>query len=191
MDFRERSKEYLTNEFKDCFHDFFVSVLDRGEKILRVNKGGSEWKEFRFTIMNLGNDYIRKVDSILKEYDVEFRPFIFRVEYSNRGNKIEENKIISLDFGFTDNIPYFRIISKNIDLKGDLLDLQEALGCGKVSNDATGLTFNINGMYDIFHKLIPFIVNNNIVKGSALERFNKWKEEVYILEGKGYAKKIT
>ncbi len=49
--FKDRSKEYLANEFKDCFHDMYVTMLDTTEKLLKPNKISQEWKFFRFSIL--------------------------------------------------------------------------------------------------------------------------------------------
>lgn len=170
----------------------YVTVLDRAEKMLKPPKYSDEWKRYRFEILNLGNDYMRQVDLILKEYDIEFRPVIFRVKYTNDKSIIDESKVINLDFGFKEDVPYFYIITGiNPNLKIELLDLSEVLGCGKFIEDSRIYCLKFEGMYDIFHKLIPFLVSKDSIKGAALERFNDWKEKVYQIEGKGYAKKIT
>lgn len=186
-DFRLRSKEYLANELKDCFHDMYVSALDRAEKHLRPDKKSKEWEFFRFEILNMGNEYIRRVDNILSEYLVEFRPIVFSVEYKGTPN-VSNSRLASFEFGFKDDqVPFLRIWMPGSEESNNcLLDIQELLDCGRVLNTTEGaLVYLVEGMYDVFFKVIPFFTTTNSLKGKALERFNAWKEKVYELEGKG------
>lgn len=185
--FIERSKTYLGNELKDMFHDLYVTALDRAEKHLHPNKKSREWEAFRFDIMNAGNDYIRRVDNSLSEYYIEFRPMIFSVEYKGiDANKL--SKTVVFDFGFKDNIPYFALWANNSEeANNNLLDFQELLDCGKISivQEKNAIVYVVEGMYDIFHKVIPFFLTTGSLKGRPLERFAKWKEQVYEIEGQG------
>lgn len=183
--FHTRSKSYLSTELKDAFHDFYVTVLDRAEKQLYVNKSSKEWSDFRFSILNIGNNYIREVDKILDEYIVEFRPAIFSVAYKDGQNKdISPSSIGNVEFGWKEDHPYFAI---GIGLSSDtniFKDLADAIGCGKVYTTDKMHYFIVSGMYNVFHKLIPWLTTSNSLRGKALDNFNVWKNEVYSKEGK-------
>lgn len=181
--FAVRSKEYLCNEFKDAFHDFYVSVLDTTEKQLKPDRKSKEWEFYRFSILNMGNAYIRYVDELLSEYYIEFRPAVFSVKYKDTDNNAI-TKVARFNFEIIGSVPSFSVITENSQAMHDvLLDIMESLECGKIDKVGNELVFAVHGLYDIFHKVIPFL--NGSLRGVTLDKFNAWKEKVYDLEGKG------
>lgn len=176
-DFRERSKKRFEEEISKMFKDMMVSCLDRAEKILG-DVSDEAWDQFRFNILNLGNDKIRLFKERLHDYSIEFRPTIFSVKY-NMG--IPSEKLVNFTFAFIDkNKPFFAI-----DTNDDVAELfKTSLGCGVIKNlQVPGLVrFEVEGMYDIFNRVIPFLDQNKCLKGKTLEKYNLWKEQVYNLE---------
>jgi len=178
-DFRDRSKTQLKEKTNKFIKDLYVSCLDRAEKILKPSLSSPKWRQFRFEIMNIGNDKIRQLNDVLEEYRVEYRPPIFSVEYKI---DVGESKVADFHFSFVeDEDPCFTMRSTNLEA---LKQVQHTLSCGFISDpEGTDLyTFHIMGLYDIFHKAIPCFDNNNAFKGKTLERYNAWKEKVYKLE---------
>lgn len=172
LDFRNRSKLRFKNEMERLLKDLYVSCLDRAEKILQPDKSSDNWKQFRFGILNLGNDKIRLLYDKLDDYTIEFRPAIFSVKYNV---DVPSSKLAEFTFEIVDNIPSFRVICSNKTLLNTIYD---ALQCGTINDN----NYVVNGMYNIFHKVIPFFDTNECFKGKTLERYNTWKEKVYILE---------
>ncbi len=178
-DFRVRSKARLEKEVSKLFHDLMVSALDRAEKILRPDVKSQMWTQFRFGILNLGNDKIRQFKDKLPDYSIEFRPSIFSVEY-NIDVPIEN--VVEITFGESlANVVFFKL-KTNIKSVADTL--KGSLGCGNVlpTDDGTKWTFIVEDFFNIFHKLIPYFDNNHNFKGSTLARYEEWKEKVYLLE---------
>jgi hypothetical protein len=178
-DFRDRSKDRLDVEASKLFHDLMVSCLDRAEKILRPDTRSQTWNQFRFGILNLGNDKIRQFKDTLVDYSIEFRPTIFSVEY-NMG--VPPENIVEISFDASDAKAVFFKLKTNIKSVADTL--KGNLGCGNVIpvDNGTKWNFVVEDMFNIFHKLIPYFDNNNSFKGQTLERYKEWKEKVYLLE---------
>ncbi len=158
--------------------DTYVGCLDAAEKLLGVDTRSTSWRQFRYRVLNLGNDKIRQVDVELQDYTIEFRPAIFSVEYKV---DVPDGKLVEFEFGFVDDEPYFTMLSK-AEEPGKAVS--EALSIGYfVRNPGNGLwVFGVKGMYDLFHKVIPFFDKNECFKGKTLERYNTWKEKVYNME---------
>lgn len=198
-DFRDKSKEYVGEEFKNCFHDFYVTVLDRAEKHLHPNKNSQEWKTFRYEILNIGNSYLREVDAILSDYTVEYRPAILTIQ--TNGEEVPKGKEVSFIFNLLNGqlshkspkIPSFTMVMAKDDVnKAILEDIAELLQCGVILDTNKTLQLYVEGMHDIFNKVIPVFSSSCPFRGSTLERFNEWKEKVYQLEaGEGNVKKTT
>ncbi len=178
-DFRDRSKERLEDELGKLFHDLMVSCLDRAEKILRPDKNSNYWSQFRFGILNLGNDKIRQFKEKLMDYSIEFRPPMFSVEY-NVDVPIEN--VVEITFNASASKDVFFKLKTNIKAVADLL--KESISCGTVIKVDTlkRWEFTVDGLYDNFHKVIPFFDNNTAFKGATLEKYKVWKEQVYLLE---------
>lgn len=178
MDFRDRSKVRFSEEMQKLLKDLYVSCLDRAEKILQPDKRSDAWKQFRFGILNLGNDKIRSLDHIMRDYSIEFRPAIFSVEYKV---DIPAKQLVEFEFKCDDihNVS-FSVESK--ELKPVEL-LIEALGTPS-GNGANSDGFHAywSGLYTVFNKVIPFFESNECFKGHTLERYNAWKEKVYEME---------
>lgn len=178
-DFRDRSKERLDGEMAKLFHDLMVSCLDRAEKILRPDLRSQQWTQFRFGILNLGNDKIRQFRDRLADYSVEFRPAIFSVEYNV---DVPLENVVEITFSkSTDKDVFFKLKTNSRvvveTLKGNLT-------CGDIisSDDGKQWTFIVEDLFSIFHKLIPYFDNNNSFKGQTLDRYKEWKEKVYLME---------
>lgn len=179
------SKKYLEEEIKNICHDLYVSALDRAEKILKPDRNSPEWKHFRFDILNLGNESIRNIGKSLSNYYVEYRPPLFSVEYKGEVPN-STNKLAVFDFGFVNNEPCFKVFTNHSDEAHDILiDIRELLECGQLFETKESYSLVVNGRFDCFHKVIPFFLSKNALKGKALERFMVWKEKVYNLEGQG------
>ena len=176
MDFRNRSKARFENEMTKLLKDLYVSCLDRAEKILRPDKHGDAWKQFRFGILNLGNDKIRQLADKLEDYTIEFRPAIFSVEYKV---DVPTSQLVEFDFEAHEDDVWFKAIA----MSREVVDaLETGLGCGFTQTYSGREEFIVEGLYDIFHKVIPFFDKNECFKGRTLERYNTWKEKVYSLE---------
>lgn len=180
-DFRDRSKEKLESEVGKLIHDLMVSCLDRAEKILGANNFKQDvWRQFRFNILNLGNDKLRYLKDYLNDYSIEFRPTsIFSVEYDRQ---IPKDQLVEIYFeasSITKTV--FKLRSSTKSLADDL---QRILGCGSVVpvDDSKKWDFIVEDFFSAFHKLIPFFDNNKCFKGKALDRYKEWKEKVYNLE---------
>lgn len=182
-DFRDRSKSRLDAEVSKLFHDLMVSCLDRAEKILKPDTYGQVWSQFRFGILNLGNDKIRQFKDKLIDYSIEFRPAIFSVEYNIN---VPEENVVEISFGASHAKDVFFKLKTNLKSVADAL--KGNLGCGSVipSSDGKKWDFVVEDLFNIFHKLIPYFDNNNSFKGTTLDRYKEWKEKVYLLE-KGHA----
>ncbi len=177
LDFRNRSKIRFESEMKKLLKDLYVSALDRAEKILRPNKQGEAWKQFRFGILNLGNDKIRQLSDRLEDYSIEFRPGIFSVEYTV---DVPASKLVEFDFHADITGVYFQIVSTD---KNVIFQIEKALACNSEVTSISGEhTLKISGLYSVFHKVIPFFDQNECFKGKTLERYNEWKEKVYAVE---------
>lgn len=197
-DFRDKSKEYIGEEFKNCFHDFYVTVLDRAEKHLKPNKNSQDWKMFRYEILNIGNSYLRETDDILNDYVVEFRPAILTIQ--TNGEEIPKGKEVAFSFlllsrQISSNLPkvpaFSMTLVKDEPNKLILEDIADLLQCGIILDDNIKLTLYVEGMHDIFNKVIPTFSSSCPFRGQTLERFNEWKEQVYKLEAGTDVKKTT
>jgi hypothetical protein len=160
--------------------DLYVSALDRAEKILRPDKRGDAWRQFRFGILNLGNDKIRQLSDRLEDYSIEFRPAIFSVEYKV---DVPDEKLVEFTFSakHADSVS-FQITSKNVSVIDAIV---EALGEPerRGADRQTTLAYcDYVGLYTAFHRIIPFFDKNDCFRGQTLERYNDWKEKVYSLE---------
>lgn len=175
MDFRNRSKARFESEMTKLLKDLYVSCLDRAEKILRPDKRGEAWRQFRFGILNLGNDKIRQLTDKLEDYTIEFRPAIFSVEYKV---DVPTDRMVEFDFIATSSEVVFQMKSTNSLI---IKDVHDAIGGEYCHNNDTPALI-VRGMYDAFHKVIPFFDQNECFKGPTLERYNEWKEKVYSLE---------
>jgi len=176
-DYRVRSKERFESEITKLFKDFMVSCLDRAEKILRPDRDSKDWQQFRFGILNIGNDKIRSFRDTLKEYNIEFRPIIFSVEYNV---DIPIEKLVEFNFEVREGgVPVFTVDARSPNLPTVLKD---SLECGTYSTFENIHRYQVDGIYNVFHKVIPFFDSNNCFKGVTLVRFRLWKEQVYSLE---------
>ena len=177
-DFRNRSKSRFASDMEKFIKDLYVSCLDRAEKILRPDKRGEAWKQFRFGILNLGNDKIRQMYDRLEDYSIEFRPAIFSVEYTV---DVPVSKIVEFEFKADGKYEIlFSVKSANADI---ILQLDEAIGGSTLAgSDNKSSHVGWTGLYSAFHKVIPFFDKNECFKGKTLERYNAWKEKVYAME---------
>jgi len=179
--FREKSKTQLNEDLKEIIHDLFVSCLDRAEKILKPNLNSQQWNQFRFEILNMGNSAIRDLKPILNDYQIEFRPSIFKIEY-----RVGEHVVNSLS-----DLPgvYFRWDAKE---QPELLintgqgetsltlatELVNGLKCGKVYEKDGYYIYMVVGLWDIYNKVIPFFDEKKPFRGNSLPKYIEWKEKV-------------
>ncbi len=176
-DFRERSKDRFQAQVSKMLKDLMVSCLDRAEKILRPGTNTPKWEQFRFDILNLGNDKIRLLSDTLRDYNIEFRPIMFSVEYNV---DIPVEKLVEFAFEVDDMLtPHIFVDCRSEEVANTF---KSSLGCGAVMQQAGVYRFWATGMYDIFNKVIPFFDNTNCLKGKTLEKYTSWKETVYTLE---------
>lgn len=176
-DFRDRSKKRFEDEMSKMLHDMMVSCLDRAEKILGDDVSDDTWDQFRFNILNLGNDKIRLLKERLQDYSIEFRPSVFSVKY-NVG--VPADKLVTFFFTFTDKGQPLFAVETNSDAAEVL---KSGLGCGLSSPIGPNLVrFEVEGMYDIFNRVIPFLDQNQCLKGATLVKYGNWKEKVYNME---------
>ena len=172
-DFRNRSKARLAGEMEKLLKDLYVSALDRAEKILRPDKRGDAWRQFRFGILNLGNDKIRQLSDRLEDYVIEFRPAIFSVEYRV---DVPTSKLVEFDFVAEQDDVSFKITATNSAV---IDNFTEVLG----QPQTMGHDFAVwDGLYVAFHRVIPFVDKTDCFRGKTLERYNAWKEKVYAME---------
>jgi hypothetical protein len=168
----------------------YVSCLDRAEKILRPDKRHPSWKQFRFEILNLGNDKIRQLDDRISEYAIEFRPeIVFGVKYisDNTCSDIED-RVSNFQFYFYNGQPGIRIELSRSQTNIDLLkNIAESIRCGIVINkdDKKTVWWESWGLAECFSSVIPFFDSNKCFKGKALEDYSNWKEQVYQAEAQG------
>lgn len=175
-DYRDRSKERFQTQTTKLLRDLMVSCLDRAEKVLGTPVDSPRWGQFRFDILNLGNDKIRLLDDVLKDYDIEFRPpIVFSVKY----NSIPFEKWADFQFKFDGAVP---ILSIDTGYEKTIQLLIKAIGCGTSIQLDTGWRYHVEGMYDIFNKVIPFFNKSECLKGKTLEKYMAWKEQVYTVE---------
>jgi len=189
-DYRDRSRERFEDEVAKLLKDLMVSALDRAEKILRPNKRGDGWRQFRFEILNLGNDKLRQLSDKLDDYEIEFRPqIVFGVKYISEDDRKDiGNKVTKFDFYFYKGQPGIRIeLPKSVDNTKTLATLRENIRCGFVINAEGKETcwWESYGLAEIFNTVIPFFDKNQCFKGKALSNYNEWKEQVYALEAQG------
>lgn len=190
MDYRDRSKERLEQEATKLLKDLMVSALDKAEKILHPDKRHPTWKQFRFEILNLGNDKIRQLSERMEDYIIEFRPqIVFGVKYisDDERNDIEE-KVSKFDFYFYNGKPGIRIELPRTEANAELLNkIWESVRVGIVINrdDKKTVWWEAFGLGDIFSNVIPFFDSNKCFKGKALSDYTEWKEKVYALEAQG------
>jgi hypothetical protein len=174
-DFRDRSKERFEEEVSKLLKDLMVSCLDRAEKIFyKSSISEDSWKQFRFNILNLGNDKIRIFREKLVDYSIEFRPPIFSVKYNV---DVPQDKIAAFKFSFKDGkVPVFTVSSTI----GASELLKTSLECGVCTKQKDGtVIYTVEGMYDIFNKVIPFADRTQCFRGKTLEEYKEWKELVY------------
>lgn len=179
--FRKKSKTQLGNDIKEMIHDLYVGCLDRAEKILRPNLNSQEWGQFRFEVLNMGNGALRDVPAILEDYQIEFRPPIFRVEY--KMGDIVVNSLVDLPgvhFMWTQKGQPELIINTGKGEKGMALadNLKLCLQCGGVFIKDEAYLFVVTGIWDIYNKVIPFCDEKKPFRGSALPNYIEWKERV-------------
>jgi hypothetical protein len=191
-DYRNRSKERLRSETGHLLKDLMVSCLDRAEKILRPNLDSPKWQQFRFEILNLGNDKQRQLDDRFADYTIEFRPqIIFSVKYIGEDHKSAVD-ISNFEFTFVKDEPNIKITlldnQKNVEA---LRKVAESIRSGVVFQKDGKVTYEVWGLASIFLDAIPFFDSNKCFKGKTLERYEEWKEQVYELEGKGNVKETN
>jgi hypothetical protein len=167
-----------------------VSALDRAEKILQPNKRDDAWRQFRFEILNLGNDKVRQLSDKLDDYEIEFRPqIVFGVKYIGEDDRADiEKKVTQFDFYFYKEQPGIRIqLPKTLENTQTLTTLRDSIRCGFVINAEGKETcwWESYGLAEIFSQVIPFFDKNQCFKGKALSQYNEWKEKVYALEAQG------
>ena len=189
-DFRVRSRDRLEAECTKLIKDLYVSCLDRAEKILNPNRKSSEWKQFRFEILNLGNDKLRQMGDKFDDYAIEFRPqILFSVKYiEEKHREAVDDKLSHFDFSFIKGQPNLRITLPNNTTNENALDdiwTSVRCGCKFFSKDNKLVTLEIYGLTEVFSYVIPFFDNNQCFKGKTLEKYNAWKEKVYELESQG------
>jgi len=189
-DYRIRSKDRLQTEVEKLIKDLYVSCLDRAEKILRPDRRHPTWKQFRFEILNLGNDKIRQLDDRMSEYEIEFRPeIVFGVKYISDNTRSNiEDKVSNFQFYFYKEQPGMRIeLTKSQSNKELLNKIAESIRCGVVidEEDKKTVWWESWGLAESFASVIPFFDSNKCFKGKALEDYKSWKEQVYRTEAQG------
>lgn len=190
-DYRIRSRDKLQEECQKLLKDLYVSCLDRAEKILKPNKRDAEWRQFRFEILNLGNDKIRQLNEKLLDYEIQFRPqIVFGVKYISDSEQEDlSDRISKFDFYFLeDGQPGLRIQLPKTDKNEELLKkIWESIRSGVVvkPTEQSWVFYEVCGLYEVFDKVIPFFDSNQCFKGKTLENYNNWKEQVYKSESEG------
>jgi len=189
-DYRDRSRDRLEDGTVKLIKDLFVSTLDRAEKILRPNKNAPDWKQFRFEILNLGNDKIRQFCDMLDDYEIEFRPqIVFGVKYISESDRSDvAEKVSNFDFYFYNGAPGLRIeLAKSAANLHLLTTVRDSARCGLIVNadDKDTMWWESYGLSEIFSQVIPFFDKNQCFKGQALSDYTEWKEEVYAMEAQG------
>lgn len=180
-DFRDRSKERLESEMTKAVHDLMVSCLDRAEKFLKPNTNGEDWRQFRFNVLTLGNDKIRFVKDRLSDYAIEFRPAVLSVKYTIDSNvEAQFDKLIKFSFFFDNGYPMY-FVECGTEKVAELFRKNMEVGrVVKVADDKW--RHCVDGMYDIFNRVVPFFDSTNSLKGHALDSYKEWKEKVYKME---------
>lgn len=189
-DYRDRSRDRFEDEVTKLLKDLMVSALDRAEKILQPNKRGDAWRQFRFEILNLGNDKVRQLQDKLDDYEIEFRPqIVFGVKYISEDDREDiEERVTRFNFYFYEGHPGIRIeVPKSVQNTQMLTTLRDSIRCGLVVNAEGKKTcwWESYGLSEIFNQVIPFFDKNQCFKGKALSEYTEWKEKVYAMEAQG------